>query len=407
VSEASPSNIEVIGNATEDEVALPVYLVHAVRTGARLPRIAQRAVTSALVDLLSPPRARGARLQAAAIATEALQEALTLFRENLAQSNEDGGGVDALAAFLEEWEWQRHRDSPIDLPATCGGAQCLLRTGNAVVELQGPASVASHAARALLTLRRLCADLIALSEEGPQAEPDLSAGGGGSSPGGKFTRSRSVSAAGDIVESLSTGEGSASSGTALALGSLSEATEIIECVEPRDEGGSAGVQYTSSRALVLHPTLLLITEPPIGDGGVAVVRVRMPVWQVVSSIDAVDPHVLSISTTTSIGELGELGKRRMVLHFPELGGSARALMHIEGCRAREVKRLLAQLEVFIDTIAQEVVAFSSGAASFKHSIISDGLEDLLKSKAIFRKKTANPSKYEKHMKKRHGKVTTK
>jgi hypothetical protein len=378
VCEATPSNIDVAGSGAEDEVALPVHLVHAVRTGARLPRIAQRAVTSALVDLLSPPRARGARLQAAAIATEALQEALKLFRENLAQSSEDGGGADALAAFLEEWEWQRHRNTPIDLPATCGGAQCLLRTGRAVVDLQSPAPVPSHAARALLTLRRLCADLTALSEEGPQAEPDLSAGGSSCSPGSK-ARNSSVSAAGDGLESLSTGEGSASSGTAVALGSLSEATEIIECVEPKDEGGTPGVQYTSSRCLVLHPTLLLITEPPIGDGGVAVVRVRMPVWQVVSSIDAVDPHVLTISTTTSTAELGELGKRRLVLHFPELGGSARALMHIEGCRAREVKRLMAQLEFFIDTIAQEVDAFSNGAAAFKHSITTDGLEDLLKS----------------------------
>lgn len=431
--------------ASEEEVALPERLITAISVHARLPRIAQRAVASALVDLVSPPRAWATRQRTAKAAAEALQEAGEYFRESMRStdqhqalleehpgssaddlSSRPGGpladpsagpsvvlagtlsasvGVDssltpgtasasqksndpkenraalAIAAFLEEWEWHRHRHSPIDLPAVCGGVQCLLRSGDghpagmlAPTAAGSPWNMATHAARSLLTLRHFCAELAALHEgtvqdahlelcplkvdssisEAPALshpdDPQYAALEGSPTTG-------VLAETPHITEFVAIGEGQMTDRSAAASVIL-KAAEAIECTElgGEDGNGNTAFGYTSARTLVLHPTLLLLTEPPIGDGGVAVVRARMPVWQVVSSIDASDPHLLRVTVPTATRHDGSEivpSAKELVLHFRDLGGCARAVMHIEGCRAREVQRLLTQLQLFVDTVLSE------------------------------------------------------
>lgn len=354
----------------QEEAALPEHLIAAICVHARLPRIAQKAVASALVDLVSPPRASATRRRITWSVGQALREAAELFREAMRYSTEEKhkeyAAASAISAFLEEWEWYKHRHSPVDLPAVCGGVQCLLRSGNrtnASLTSIERSSLATHGARSLLTLRRLCVELAALNEGAVQedklelcplkVDTSISEAASVAAFGGPQYDALEgpLAEAPNIAEFVAAGEGRPSSNSAASVNL--KAAEVIECTEPCGEERMRPMTVPNARVLVLHPTLLLVTEPAIGDGGVAVVRARMPVWQVSSAIDPADPHLLRVTELTATRWDRSDEPKALVLHFKDIGDSTRALHHLRGSREREAQRLLTQLDFFVDSVLSE------------------------------------------------------
>lgn len=295
----------------------PKQLIEALRFRAQTPRVAQRVVLLALLDLLAPPSMQAARGEVATGAVNALAESGRVLRVAAISKQNATGLEDTLAVFLEEWDWHAKFVKRQDMTITCRGAELMLEcAGNepklngqparnvAELMLEGATELEQirHAARTLITLRHLCARLVA----------------GGGSGGAAAPESREEACPLDME-----------------VGGFTGAADVIQC------------RYPFGCSIMLHPTLLLVNEPNNGEN--YLFSERTPLWRVTAIADGSNPLVLTLRIK---GQSTNEAPREAGFWFEDARSGARASKHLQESKERELKRLESQLVTFVDRVLQ-------------------------------------------------------
>lgn len=284
----------------------PTQFVDALRLKAGISRFAQRALSLALLDLVAPPCPKETRAEVATAAIGALFEAGRVLRLSIETKAGTPSSEDVLSTFLEEWDWHQIASLRQDMLASCRGAELLLECGEfqqADPPMPTELEAVRQAARGLLTLQQFC---MRFARTGTSSGP--------------ATSQQCLEACPLDLENK--------------LGSRG-AADIINC------------KYPYGCSLMLHPTLLIVNEPP---NGVSFFPERTPLWRITATSDAANPTFLSLRIAAPSANCVS---REVGLHLEDVRSHKRVLQHFQDSKEKELQRLHSQLVAFIDRVLQE------------------------------------------------------